>query len=61
MKKAPARRTAKKAVPAEESAPAKTSAPAAEPKKRGRKPGSKNTAKKAAGETKKKGTAAKEK
>ena len=61
VKKAPARRTAKKAVPAEESAPAKTSAPAAEPKKRGRKPGSKNTAKKAAGETKKKGTAAKEK
>ena len=61
VKKAPARRTAKKAVPAEEAAPAKTSAPAAEPKKRGRKPGSKNTAKKAAGETKKKGTAAKEK
>ena len=33
----------------------------AEPKKRGRKPGSTNTAKKAAGETKKKGTAPKKK
>ena len=51
-------------VPAEEAVKkAAEEAPAvkAEPKKRGRKPGSTNTAKKAAGETKKKGTAPKKK
>ena len=64
VEKAPAGRSVEKAAPAGETADVK-----AEPKKRGRKPGTKNGAKKeparkaaekkAAGETKKKGTAAK--
>ena len=71
VKKAPARRTAKKAAPADEAAGKAEPVPAREPRKRGRKPGTKSTVsaeparetagKKAAGETKKKGTAAKKK